>query len=438
MKFRPVKGTRDFYPPDMAVRNWIVDAWRRVSARNGFEEYDGPIFEYLDLYRAKSGEGIVSELFHFADRGDRELAIRPEMTPTLARMINARAQTLPRPIKWFSVPRLCRAERPQRGRLREFFQWNIDIVGDDSALADAECIFVMIDFLREVGLEPADVEMRINSRALLASLLESRGIAADRHEQIFTVLDKRDKLPPEVFAEKLAEVTHGDDERRALAQISAARGEADLHKLEGTAAGGQAALDQLARIRGLFNTLDRLGVADFCIFDMGVVRGLAYYTGVVFEAFGKGSFQRALCGGGRYDQLLEVLGGPPMSGIGFGTSDVVILEVLNDLNRLPPEASQTRKIDCFVIDAGPDHFDDVLRIVAGLRRSGYAAQFSYRRQPIGKQLKQADAAGAKRAVIIGAEYADRRAVQVKDLATGRQTEVPEDRFLADPLGDHAP
>ena len=151
MKYHAVKGTRDFYPRDMAIRNWIVDAWRRVSLRNGFEEYDGPIFEYLDLFRAKSGEGIVSELFHFTDRGERELAIRPEMTPTLARMIAAQAASLPRPIKWFSVPRLCRAERPQRGRLREFFQWNADIVGTDDVLADAECIFVVLDFFRDVA-----------------------------------------------------------------------------------------------------------------------------------------------------------------------------------------------------------------------------------------------------------------------------------------------
>ncbi|MEP0842849.1 MAG: ATP phosphoribosyltransferase regulatory subunit, partial [Phycisphaerae bacterium] len=155
MKFQNPKGTRDFYPEDMAVLNWIMDGWRRVSLRNGFEEYEGPIFEYLDLYKAKSGEGIVSELFHFEDRGGRALAIRPEMTPTLARMVAARAQSLPRPIKWFTLPRLCRAERPQRGRLREFFQWNADILGADEVLADAECIFTALDFFREAGLTPA-------------------------------------------------------------------------------------------------------------------------------------------------------------------------------------------------------------------------------------------------------------------------------------------
>ncbi|NLX13832.1 MAG: histidine--tRNA ligase, partial [Phycisphaerales bacterium] len=328
MKFKTVKGMRDFYPPEMAQRNWVMEAWRRVSLRNGFEEYDGPILEYLDLYKAKSGEGIVSELFNFTDRGDRELAIRPEMTPTLARMINARAAALPRPIKWFSMPRLCRAERPQRGRQREFFQWNIDIVGVDDELADAECIFVALDFFREVGLRPADMVMKINSRALLSALLKAWDIEPARHGSIFLVLDKRDKLPEEIFEAELTKICRNDREKRTLMTLGQAQGEVGMQSLGELAAGNELAEAELAKLHRLFNLLTTLGVAEYCAFDMSVVRGLAYYTGVVFEGFGRGGLRRAICGGGRYDDLLTLLGGPAMSGIGFGTSDVVILDLL--------------------------------------------------------------------------------------------------------------
>lgn len=433
MKFQAPKGTRDFYPEDMAVRNWIMAAWRRVSLRNGFEEYDGPIFELLDLYKAKSGEQIVSELFHFEDRGGRELAIRPEMTPTLARMIAARANSLPRPIKWFSVPRLCRAERPQRGRLREFFQWNIDVVGIDDAVSDAECIFVAVDLFRELGLTPADMVMKVNSRSLLAALLEQQGFAPQRHQEVFAVLDKRDKVSEEAFVELVDKIVRGPRERQALLDLGQAGGEEGLKSLGRMAAGNAAAEAEIARLQEVLAMLQRMDVGDYCRFDMGVVRGLAYYTGVVFEGFGKKTFQRAICGGGRYGFLLEAVGGPPMSGVGFGTSDVVILELLTELDRLPAEAKASRKVDLFLIDAEASLFGEVLALAARLRRAGFVAEFSYRRQTIGKQLKQASACHASRAVIIGSEYTQRRAVCVKDLATGEQVEVPLDRFLSDPL-----
>jgi len=428
MKFQAVKGTRDFYPEDMAVRNWILQAWRDVSLRNGFEEYDGPIFEYLDLFKAKSGEGIVSELFHFVDRGDRELAIRPEMTPTLARMICAKAQSLPRPIKWFSVPRVCRAEKPQRGRQREFFQWNADIVGVDDVVADAECILVVLDFFRYVGLTPADCVMKINSRSLLAALLTAKGFAPERHADLYVVLDKRDKLPPEAYAEVLDKVTRSAEERSDLETIVQARGESGLRDLATLGRGNEAAEAEVARLRSLFDTLALMGVGDYCTFDMGVVRGLAYYTGVVFEGFGRAGLQRAICGGGRYDHLLQALGGPPMSGLGFGSSDVVILDLLNDLGRLPASAKVTSRLDYFVIDAEMSLFPVVIELTARLRRAGHGAEFSYRRQAIGKQLKQASTRQAAKAVIVGAEYRDRKALVVKNLATGQQSEVPLDGF----------
>jgi histidyl-tRNA synthetase len=205
MKIPPVKGTRDFYPPDMAVRNWLIDGWKRVSVRNGFEEYDGPIFEYLKMFQIKSGDEIVEQLFSFKDRGGRDLAIRPEITPTLARMVNQQINSLPKPIKWFSVPRLCRAERPQKGRLREFFQWNIDIIGVDDVLADAEVIFCALDYLRDIGLTPDDIVVKISSRKLLAAILKKVGISEKRLDRLYVLLDKKDKLPQETFDKILIE-----------------------------------------------------------------------------------------------------------------------------------------------------------------------------------------------------------------------------------------
>src|SRR4030042_866451 len=199
MQIPPVKGTRDFYPEDMAIHNWIIDGWKRASLRNGFEEYDGPIFEYLQMYQIKSGDEIIEQLFSFKDRGDRDLALRPEITPTLARMVNQKISSLPMPIKWFSVPRLFRAERPQKGRLRGFFQWNGDIIGMEGALADAEVIFCALDYLRGVGLKPKDIVVRISSRKLLASILEKMGIAEKRLEALYPVLDKKDKVPEGEF-----------------------------------------------------------------------------------------------------------------------------------------------------------------------------------------------------------------------------------------------
>ena len=219
MKIPPVKGTRDFYPPDMAIRNFIVDGWKKVSLRNGFEEYDGPIFEYLKMYQIKSGDEIVEQLFSLTDRGGRDLALRPEITPTLARMVNQQINALPKPIKWFSVPRLLRAERPQKGRLREFFQWNIDIIGVDEPLADVEIIFTTVDYLRNVGLTPKDIKARISSRKLLAAVLKSYGVPDEKLESLYVVLDKKAKLPAETFDKMLAE--HVPD-KQTLARISTA------------------------------------------------------------------------------------------------------------------------------------------------------------------------------------------------------------------------
>ena len=424
MEFRAVKGTRDFYPELMRLRNWIADAWRRVSLRNGFEEYDAPIFEYLDLFTAKSGDEIAEQLFSLTDRGGRNLAIRPEITPSLARMVNAKINSLPRPIKWFSIPRLCRAENPQKGRLREFFQWNIDVIGSDDVLADAECIFVCADFFREIGLTPADVKIRIGSRALTTELLKAIGVAESEIAGVLPVLDKRPKVSDEEFNRLAAGA--GLDERQigVIGEFQAMRNVDGqllpfVEKLQRDRGLGQADEDA---VTGAATDLDRLweqlrmlDVAEYCELDMRVVRGLAYYTGIVYEAFDAGESLRAVAGGGRYDNLLEVLGGPKVGATGFGMGDVVLGILLEEKGKLP---SLAQSVDVFVIADGDDLLPRVLEVVGQLRSRGISAEFSYARRAMGKQLKEANKRGARAAMIVSAD-----GMAMKDLNSGQQQPI---------------
>ncbi|HNO79782.1 MAG TPA: histidine--tRNA ligase [Phycisphaerae bacterium] len=431
MRYQSPKGTRDFFPDDMALRRWIMSKWDHVSQRNGFVEYDGPIFEDLDLYRVKSGDEIVDQLFHFTDRGGREMAIRPEMTPTLARMVAARVNSLPKPIKWYSQPRLCRAERPQRGRLREFFQWNIDIIGEQSELADAECIFVLVDFYRELGLTPEQVEIKLNSREIVASLMQAANVPEAKQPAVYAALDKRDKLSPEAFEEVLAKIELEAEQKEILKRFGESSGPEGLAAIKSFLTEAKVATTGCDSVRRVLELLNAFDAGAYCRFDMGVVRGLAYYTGVVFEAFGKGGLRRAVGGGGRYDQLIENMGGPSVGAVGFATSDVVIADLLGEFDRMPVASDA---IDYFVIDADPSVFDVVLKITAKLREQGLATSFSYPRQGVGKQFKQAASRNAARVVIVEADFKTSNTVSVKDMATSNQTTIALDAFLNDPNG----
>jgi len=420
MRFQSVKGTRDFYPDQMRLRNWITDAWRRVSVRNGFEEYDAPIFEYLDLLTIKSGQEIAEQLFSFSDRGGRHLAIRPEITPSLARMVNARIHSLPRPIKWFSVPRLCRAENPQRGRLREFFQWNIDILGSDDVLADAECIFVAADFLREIGLTPGDVCVRIGSRPLTVAVLTAAGVPPQAADAALAALDKRPRLPEEEFHKLAAEAGLTGEQ---IARVCEFQDCGDLERLEEAVGGLKGAPAHAAALRDLWGHLAAMGVVDYCCLDMRIVRGLAYYTGIVYEIFDRDQSLRAIAGGGRYDDLLGVLGGPKIGATGFGMGDVVLGILLEEKGKVP-QAVRSQPLDFFVIDGQEGAFQQVQRVVGALRARGLTADFSYKRQPIGKQLREANRRGARAAVIVREDR-----VAVKDMATGDQNDLGLEDFL---------
>ena len=422
MKYKPPKGTRDFYPQQMAWRNFLLDAWRTVSIRNGLEQVDGPIFEQLDLYKVKSGESIVGELFHFEDRGGRELAIRPEFTPTLARMVAAQAHSLPKPIKWFCTTNFCRAERPQRGRLREFWQWNVDILGLDSPVADAECIFVAIDLFCRLGLGPDQVRVKISHRETVRHILRKMGVGEDRMLAAFDLLDRRDKLNPDEFADGAARL--GMDEQTVARFDQTCRFKYRAGELERLRE--QIGMDQnLKDLEKLDEQLKSFGILEWCEYDLGIVRGLAYYTGTVFEIHEASGVERAIAGGGRYDRLIELFGGPRMPAVGFGMGDVVLTNVLADKGLIK---DVTPRPDVFVVATQETSAPRATRIVAQLRHAGLHARQSYKNtRQLGKLLKEADSNRARYAVIVDKETR-RNAVALKNLETGEQIEVAEDRI----------
>jgi len=424
MKIQPVKGTRDFYPREMAVRNWIIDGWKRVSVRNGFEEYDGPIFEYLKMFQIKSGDEIVEQLFSFEDRGGRKLALRPEITPTLARMVNQQINSLPRPIKWFSVPRLFRAERPQKGRLREFFQWNIDIIGMDDVLADSETIFCALDYLKEVGLTPDDIVVKISSRKMLAELLKSIGIKENQLDALYAVLDKRNKLPDDVFKEMLAENLPDKNKRNKILELMSVKSVEQIRKSFNLSRAAEESVDELSR---LFELLGVMGVSDYCVFDIGIVRGLAYYTGIVYEIYDKASELRAIGGGGRYDNLLKLFGGPDISATGFGIGDCILGLLLEEKGLLQKQLPKAG-LDYFVACVGETYRQNAVKLTTKLRTAGWSASLSYKYSKLSKQLKEASEQNAKKCVIIGSEIENNQLI-IKDMSTGKQEEINLGKFL---------
>ncbi len=425
MKIPPVKGTRDFYPPQMAVRNYIVDGWKKVSLRNGFEEYDGPIFEYLKMFQIKSGDEIVEQLFSLQDRGGRDLALRPEITPTLARMVNQQINSLPKPIKWFSVPRLFRAERPQKGRLREFFQWNIDIIGVDDVLADAEVIFTTVDYLRDIGLTQRDVRVKISSRKLLSAGLRNIGVPEGKLDSLYALLDKYTKMPPETFDEALSAQITDSDAAGKIVEFMRATSLSEVTKTVGTGPEVDGSVQELTRLMDL---LGQMGVSQFCDFCPSIVRGLAYYTGVVFEVHECAQELRAICGGGRYDNLLRDFGGPSIPATGMGMGDCV-LGILLEEKGLLKERLALHKLDFFVACVDGAYKQDAVTLTMKLRSAGRIANFSYKAGKLGKQLKQASDQNARECIIIGEEFKDNK-LAVKDMATGEQNLVDFDEFLS--------
>jgi histidyl-tRNA synthetase len=416
--FQRLPGFRDFPPEELALRSHIQEAWRRVSRRYGFLEYDGPPLEPLELYVEKSGQEIVGQLYNFTDKGGREVALRPEMTPSLARILGDRSRGMSKPIRWFSVPQLFRYERQQRGRLREHFQWNVDIVGEDDVAADAEVLAVAIDALRALGLGPGDVRARVSDRRVLREVLMVAGVEEERLPAAFGIIDKIERVPRDKSrAALLKDAKLGSAETDALLELLAA---ADLAAVRDRHGDRETVGAELDRVRRYLDALGAMGLGDFVTFDLRIVRGLAYYTGIVFELFDTGGGLRAICGGGRYDRLLELVGGEPLPAVGFGMGDVVLGELLAERGLAPAHA---RVLDYFVVTVAPELRPEALRIAHTLRDRGSSVSYAFKEQGVSKQMKTADREGAREVLIVAPEELARGCVVAKDMGTGGEREI---------------
>ena len=401
-----------------------------MSRRYGFREYDGPPLEALDLYTDKSGEEIVGQLYNFTDKGGREVALRPEMTPSLARILGERSRSMPKPIRWFSVPQLFRYERQQKGRLREHFQWNVDLVGDDSVAADAEVLAVALDGLRELGLSHEDFRARISDRRLLSAIFRSEGVAGERLGTAFQVVDKVERESPDRIIDRFeGEVGLGGQQARALLTLLR---EGELDAVAARYGSQEEVGSLLEALRGYLDRLEGLGFGAYARFDLSIVRGLAYYTGIVFELFDRKGEFRAICGGGRYDRLLERVGGEPLPAVGFGMGDVVLGELLAERG-LRPEFR--RQVDLFIVSVDSEQEPLALRIARALRDRGRSVMYGLKGQSVRKQFSQAGSEGALRTLILGPEEVERGVGRIREMEGGDERDVPLEALLA---GDDTP
>jgi histidyl-tRNA synthetase len=382
-------GFRDFYPQELAERAFIMDTWRAVARKYAFVEYDGPPLEPLDLYTKKSGDEIVGQLYNFVDKGGREVALRPEMTPTVARMVAARANALRKPVRWFSMPQLFRYERQQKGRLREHYQLNVDIFGSADVAADAELVACAVDIMRAFGLTSQDVVVRVSDRRLLHAYLESLAVPADAIASVYTVIDKLERTPPDVSREKLAALGVSAEAIERIIGIASVEFAEVKARLAGTPASVHA--DEFERFLSYVPAL--LGNdASWLRLDLSIVRGLAYYTGIVFELFDRSGEFRAICGGGRYDTLLQSLGGADMPALGFGLGDVVLGELLRAKGLMRPADNSA---DYWIAADESAPMERVMTEAARLRAAGHSVEYALRPQSMNKQKKAAQASGAK-------------------------------------------
>lgn len=420
MQGKALPGFRDFYPEELALKNHIFATWRAVAARYGFEEYDGPPLEPLELYTQKSGDEIVQQLYSFTDKGDRQVALRPEMTPTLARMVGARAQALKKPIRWFSIPQLFRYERQQRGRLREHFQLNMDLIGESSPLADAELMAAAIDIVRAFGLGPGDVQARISDRRVLRALLLGAGVPEGKLTEAFGLIDKAERMPE---AELVRAIKAALGPADPILEIARLKGLDPVIAALGKVKGGEEAGEPLVTA---IKSLGAMGLGDFVQVDLSIVRGLAYYTGVVFELFDAKRELRAICGGGRYDGLMKALGGIDLPALGFGMGDVVLGELLKDRGAAPKVAG---RLEAFLVAVSGEDVPFVLQLAHRLRDKGVAVEYGLKAKAVRNQLELAAARGAARAVIVGPDERASGLLVVKDLRSGSEAKVPHEAIV---------
>ncbi len=401
-------GFRDFLPEDCAKRNYIFTRWREVARRYAFVEWEGPVLEATELYKKKSGAEIVDQLFNFADKGEREVALRPELTPTLARVVAAHEREFKKPLKWFSIGQFFRYEKQQRGRLREHFQLNCDIIGESDLAADIELVALCIDILRAFGFTEKDFVVRISDREFWTDFLGEKDVPAERWDEFLQAIDKFGREPREKTAEKL-----GNLAEPVFATLKSGGKSQKLSKL-------------LDALRGR-------GLADFVAMDIGIVRGLAYYTGIVFEVFDRAGKFRAIAGGGRYDNLIAQLsdGAVSMPALGFAMGDVVLGELINEISQareaMQKAITNDRKIDIYIVIAKEERRADALRQIQQLRDRGFLVDYPLTSEKVGKQFQNAEQLGARVAVLFGDEWPQ---VKIKNMATGEQQLVQKDDFMS--------
>ena len=405
---QPVKGTRDFYPEDMALSTWMYNIIREVSESFGYQEYEGPILESIDLYAARSGEELVKkQSFVFLDRGGNQITMRPELTPSLARMVAQRQHQLTYPIRWWSYGPMWRYERPQKGRAREFYQWNIDLIGVEPPEADAELIAIGARLLKKVGLSPEEVSILVNHRGLMETELNAIGISPEKRLDVFRLIDRRDKMRSEDWGAYAFDVGLSSTQYEELQAL-----------LENEYLWQKS--DDLIRV---FNSLDALGVRNYVRFSPNIIRGLDYYSGTIFECYDKKREFRSIFAGGRYDSLVADVGGEPIPATGFAMGDKVIPVVLEKFNRLP-NSDDLLPSPVLMTVFNEDSMMASFKLAAELRDSGINVATYPQPVKLGKQLKYAGKIGASVVVILGPEEQASDSVAIKDLQTRDQQSVP--------------
>ena len=421
------KGTRDFYPEDMAFQQYLFDSWHKSCRLHGFEQYEGPMIEHLELYTQKSGDEIEKQLYSFQDKGGRNIALRPELTPTLARMVAAKGTNLKRPVRWYSISRLFRYERMQKGRLREFIQLNMDILGVEGVSADAELIAAAVGMMRDIGFDAADFKARVSSRTLLEELFLLCGAAREQLKALYALLDKKNKISADEFVAELQSVVSSADTCGKITRLFECGGLDEIEKFVGTITSDNthASLpDSFNQLKELFSLLDAYGLRDYVVFDIGIVRGLAYYTGIVFELFDAQNAMRAIAGGGRYDNLVGLYGGPPTPAVGFAAGDVVLGDLIKAKNIAPAPPPRS---DVFIVSLDSGAYTDAVKTACRLRAAGISCEFSLKAgMNIGKQLKAANDAGSKYALFIGGDEGKAGQMRLKNLLDGKEKLINAD------------
>ena len=410
---QPVKGTRDFFPDEMRLRNWLFEVWRNVSEQAGFEEYDTCVLEHEELYVRKTGDEISKQLYSFEDKGGRRLSLRPEMTPSLARLVLQQEKSLSFPIKWFSMPQCFRYERMTKGRRREHFQWNADIIGQHEVVAEAEILMLLISACESMGLSTNDFRVFINDRRILNAILSQINVPQVLHSEVMVIMDKRDKIPPEALSKMLEEMRMTT---KQVGQLNEYLSKSDLDELRENLKNTEG----IEELQHLMKLMETAGYKNYLQFDISIVRGLSYYTGAVFEVNSPEKQHRAICGGGRYDSLLSTYGGETVPAVGFGFGDVVVLDVLKELERFP---ELSRKLDYTIIPFANEQIGTALKIAAELRLQGSTVDCNFSMKKMKKMMQQAHESGAAKAILLFPDELSDDKVVIRDMQLHEQKNV---------------